>query len=167
VHTERAGAAAKAGHDLLIHVTSWDATITVGDSPGDVSLALNADPTSLRVQEGHGGIQMLGSDDIDNINQTIGDDVLRQREIAFRSTHAEADGDVIHVEGELTLSGKSAPIAFDLSLGDDGSVAASAVVKQSDWGMKPYSALFGALKVADEVRVALEGHVQNPVSSSR
>ena len=34
----------------------------------------------------------------------------------------------------------------------------SATVKQSDWGMKPYSALFGALKVADEVEVAFETH---------
>ena len=32
---------------------------------------------------------------------------------------------------------------------------ASAIVKQSDWGIKPYSALFGALKVADEVQLEL------------
>jgi polyisoprenoid-binding protein YceI len=164
VHTERAGAAAKAGHDLLIHVTSWAATITIGNSPRDVSLALNADPTSLRVHEGRGGIQALGEDDIDNIDQTIDDEVLRHREINFRSTRAEADGDVIHVEGELNLSGRSAPIAFDLSVGDNGSVAATAALKQSDWGMKPYSTLLGALKVADEVTVALEGHVQKSVS---
>jgi hypothetical protein len=30
------------------------------------------------------------------------------------------------------------------------------VLKQSDWGIKPYSTLFGALKVVDEVEVALE-----------
>jgi hypothetical protein len=29
-------------------------------------------------------------------------------------------------------------------------------VRQSDWGMKPYSALFGTLKVADEVEVSVE-----------
>ena len=43
-----------------------------------------------------------------------------------------------------------------LAIGDDGSLKASAVIKQSDWGIKPYSALFGALKVADEVDVALD-----------
>ena len=37
--------------------------------------------------------------------------------------------------------------------------SATAVVKQSAWGMKPYSALFGALKVADDVEVVLEGHL--------
>ena len=30
------------------------------------------------------------------------------------------------------------------------------MVKQTDWGIKPYSALFGALKVADEVEVAID-----------
>jgi polyisoprenoid-binding protein YceI len=164
VHTERAGAAAKAGHDLLMNVASWEGTITVGDSPGDVSLALSADPTSLRVQEGHGGFQALDDGDLDNIHKTIDDEVLKRREIAFRSTGATVAGDVIHVEGELTLFGSSHPISFDLRAGDDGAVAGSAIVKQSDWGMKPYSALFGALKVADEVKVSLEGHVQGPAS---
>ena len=32
----------------------------------------------------------------------------------------------------------------------------SATVKQTEFGMKPYSALFGALKVADEVTVAID-----------
>jgi hypothetical protein len=38
----------------------------------------------------------------------------------------------------------------------DGSLTGTAVVKQSDWGMKPYSTLFGTLKVVDEVEVAIE-----------
>jgi polyisoprenoid-binding protein YceI len=164
VHTGRSGAAAKAGHDLIMEVTAWKATIVVGESAADTRLELSADPTSLRVRAGHGGIQALGDDDIENIHETIDEEVLQRREIAFHSTRAEAAGDVIHVEGELALYGNSAPIAFDLSLGDDGSVAANAVVKQSDWGMKPYSALFGALKVADEVKVVLEGHAQSPAS---
>ena len=37
VRTERAGAAAKAGHDLLMHVTAWEATLVVGDGPADVA----------------------------------------------------------------------------------------------------------------------------------
>jgi hypothetical protein len=41
----------------------------------------------------------------------------------------------------------------------DGTLAATIVVKQTEWGMKPYSALFGALKVLDDVEVVLEGHL--------
>ncbi len=163
VRTKRAGAAAKAGHDLLIHVTAWEATIVLADSPTGTELELTADPTSLRVREGTGGFQALGDEDIENIQQTIDDEVLKRREIAFRSTAAApGPGGVLHVEGGLTLSGNSQPIAFDLELGDDGAVEARAVVKQSEWGMKPYSALFGALKVADEVEVTLEGRTEPP-----
>jgi hypothetical protein len=35
-------------------------------------------------------------------------------------------------------------------------VAATITVTQSDFGMKPYSALFGALKVHDDVVVSLQ-----------
>ena len=44
-------------------------------------------------------------------------------------------------------------------IGDDGALSATAVVKQTDWGMKPYSALFGALKVHEDVEVVLDGHL--------
>lgn len=84
-----------------------------------------------------------------------------RRQISFRSTHAEASsgGDRIRTEGELTLAGRTEQIGFDLAIAHDGTVSATAVVKQTAWGMKPYSALFGALKVADDVEVVLEGHL--------
>ena len=42
---------------------------------------------------------------------------------------------------------------------DAVSLTGSATVKQSDWGLKPYSALFGALKVADEVTVTVDANL--------
>ena len=58
----RTGAIAKAGHDLLMHVTEWSATLDTGEAP---SLTLDADGTSLRVREGTGGIKPLDEDDLD------------------------------------------------------------------------------------------------------
>ena len=164
VRTGRSGAAAKAGHDLLIHVTSWEGTLTLGEDPAETSIELDADAGSLRVREGTGGMQALGDEELANIHQTIDDEVLQRQQIRFRSTRAEpAGGGRISVQGELTLAGSTAPIGFDLEIGDDGAFAATAVVKQTAWGMKPYSALFGALKVADEVEVAIDGHLpQSP-----
>jgi polyisoprenoid-binding protein YceI len=156
VRTERTGAAAKAGHDLLIHVTAWEATLEVGDDPAATSIELVADAASLRVREGTGGMKSLGEDDKASIHQTIDDDVLKRRAITFRSTGVTAGDGQHSVEGELTLAGTTRPLAFDLEVGDDGRLRAVAVVKQSDWGMKPYSALFGALKVADDVRVEID-----------
>ena len=72
--------------------------------------------------------------------------------IEFRST-AIGGG---RVEGELEPAGKRHPISFEFAAGEGGRFAGSATVKQSDWGMKPYTALFGTLKVADEVDVAFK-----------
>jgi polyisoprenoid-binding protein YceI len=161
VRTKRVGAAAKAGHDLLIHVTGWDATIVVDEDPAETTLELHADGGSLRVVEGTGGIQALAEDDIASIHQTIDDEVLKRQEVVFRSTRVEPGGDGarLAVEGELTLVGRTNPISFELDVGDDGALSALAVVSQTRWGMKPYSALFGALKVHDDVEVALRGRL--------
>jgi hypothetical protein len=155
------GAAAKAGHDLLIDVTAWQATLEVGEDITPTSIVLDADATSLRVREGTGGMQALGDDDKASIQETIDDEVLKRQGIEFRSTAVQtaADGSRISVQGELTLVGKASPIAFDLTVGADGKLSASALVKQTDWGITPYSTLFGALKVADEVEVVLDARV--------
>ena len=76
VRTARTGAAAKAGHDLLIEVTAWSGTL---DPDGDPAVTLSADPRSLRVLEGTGGMQALDDDDRAGIEQTIDDEVLKRR----------------------------------------------------------------------------------------
>jgi len=155
VRTGRTGAAAKAGHDLVIVVTAWEGTLALGD---ETTVALKVDPTSLRVREGSGGMQSLGDDDKANIEKTIDDEVLEGEPIAFRSSGVEVAGSSLAVEGELTLAGTTRPLAFDLNVAD-GRLRATAVVTQTDFGMKPYSTLFGALKVADDLIVELDAGV--------
>jgi polyisoprenoid-binding protein YceI len=157
VHTGRRGGAAKAGHDLVIEVTSWSATLELADDPARSSLALSADGGSLRVREGHGGITKLGDDDREGITKTIDDEVLKRGAIEFRSTTADAGAQPgqLRVKGELDLVGTTRPVEFELVLGDDGHLTGEATIVQSEWGIKPYSTLFGALKVADEVKVTV------------
>ena len=152
VETGRSGAAAKAGHDLTIDVQSWEATLEVGDNS---SLQLSADPTSLHVREGKGGLQALGDDDKADIRKTIDKDVLQKKAITFSSSSVEDTGSGLKVSGELEMGGKTNAITFDLSE-SDGTLSGDTTVKQSDWKIKPYSALFGALKVNDEVKVVVE-----------
>jgi len=166
VRTKRTGAAAKAGHNLLLRVTSWEARLALGAGAADTSLELDVDGSSLRVLEGTGGMQALGDDDKANIEQTIDEEVLKRDAITFRSTEVQPthDGNVLSVRGDLTLLGRSHPLAFDVVVAEGGTLFAAAVVKQSDWGMKPYSALFGALRVVDEVEVEVEAHLPAPQS---
>src|SRR5215208_1513674 len=118
VRTERAGAAAKAAHDLLIHATVWEADLEIADDPADTSMALTADATSLRVIEGIGGMQALGDEDVASIHQTIDDEILRRRDITFRSTEVQACGDTLRARGDLTIVGTTQPIEFDLVSGE-------------------------------------------------
>jgi polyisoprenoid-binding protein YceI len=159
VRTGKTGAAAKAGHNLEIEVTAWSATLDLGDEP---SASLTVDARSLRVRDGHGGMQSLDDGDKANIDKTIDDEVLEGSAIAFRSSSVQVDGDRVTVAGELELAGRRGPLTFDLAVAGDGILTGSAVVKQSDWGMKPYSTLFGTLKVVDEVEVELALRTANP-----
>ncbi len=157
MRTARKGAAAKAGHDLVIEVTSWSATLTLAAEEAQSALELDADPASLKVREGTGGVMELGDDDRREIEQNIVDEVLGRHPIEFRSASVERAGERLAVRGDLTLAGRSQPVTFELGLAPDGRISGSATVKQTDWGIKPYTALFGTLKVADEVRVEVEG----------
>jgi polyisoprenoid-binding protein YceI len=154
VRTGRGGAAAKAGHDLVLEVTRWSATLE------EDAAELTADARSLRVRSGSGGISPLGDAEKAGIAQTIDAEVLKGRAIAFRSTSVARAGETFEIAGELELAGQRRPLAFTLKT-RDGDVAGSARIKQTDWGMKPYSALFGTLKVADVVEVAIETRSEN------
>lgn len=157
VRTARTGGAAKAGHDLLIEVTSWSGRLEIGTEPGQSSVALSADGSSLRVREGTGGIQALSDGDKEGISKTIDDEVLKRSGIEFHSTAVERGpgGSQLRVQGELELMGQRRPVQFVLEIGDNGKLTGSTVVKQSDWGIKQYSILFGTIKVADEVEVTI------------
>jgi hypothetical protein len=164
VHTKRSGAAAMAGHNLLIHVTKWDATLELGGEGTRVEL--NADGGSLKVIDGSGGVQALQDEDKENIEQTIDEEVLERRPVTFRSNEVKpaADAAGLHVAGDLTLLDATRPMTFYLAITAEGGLRAAAVVKQTDWGMKPYTGLFGALKVVDEVEVELEATLPEPQS---
>ena len=149
VRTGKAGAASKAGHNLVIEVTRWQGKL----SPESVELT--ADARSLRVRSGSGGISPLGDEEKAGISQTIDEEVLEGGNISYRSSAVtERDGGY-DVEGELDLLGVKRPVAFSLTL-DDGHLTGTAEVKQTDWRIKPYSALFGTLKVADVVEVSID-----------
>ena len=158
VHTRRQGAASMAGHDLEMIVTQWAATLTLGEAS---SLTLSVDSSSFRVREGRRGVRALEEDDKENIRQTIDAEVRKRTSIEFRSSEvdATADGDHLRVYGELELMGQTHPLEFDLEATDTSKLTGRATVKQTDFGMKPYTALFGALRVADEVEVTVEARL--------
>jgi len=163
VKTYREGVAAKVGHDLIIEVSQWQATFEVGEDASRSSLQLDADAGSLDPREGLGGLKPLTDKDRGEIKKSIEAKVLGGKPISFRSSAVEAaDGERLTVRGELTMHGQSRPASFALSVGVDGQLSGHADLKQSEWGIKPYRGLMGALKVRDSLEVVFEGTLPAP-----
>jgi polyisoprenoid-binding protein YceI len=158
IRTKRHGAAAKAGHDLVIEVGTWEGNLEVGEQ-GPVNLELGADSGSMQVIEGTGGVKALTEEDKAEIKKTLEDEVLPAGRVEFESSQITPtkDEERFSVSGELAMNGNRHPLGFELSLSRNGEIAGRATVKQSDWGIKPYSGLFGTLKVRDEIEVIAEG----------
>ncbi|KAB8195568.1 YceI family protein [Nonomuraea phyllanthi] len=159
VKTTRTGLGSKAGHDLTIEVTRWhgEATVDLADPAGS-SVTVEADAGSLEVREGTGGVKPLTGSDRDQIKKIIREKVLhtdRHPSIGFRSTRVEGTAESFHIEGDLTIAGTTRPLVVQGYVAE-GRVHGSATVVQSRWGIRPYSALLGALKLNDEVEVRFE-----------
>jgi hypothetical protein len=76
IRTYREGMASKAGHDLIIDLREWDATLALADDSEQSSLAFSADPRSLHVREGLRGLKPLSDKDRDEIRKNIDEKVL-------------------------------------------------------------------------------------------
>ncbi len=156
VRTYRDGMAQKIGHDLIIDVGQWEATVEVGEDGSPSAVGLEVDPGSLQVREGLHGVKPLSDKDRAEIRKQIDKKILGGQLIVFRSRAVEhsADGQ-LSVRGELTMAGTTRPASFDLELATDGHVSGTLPITQSEWGIKPYRGLMGALKVRDTIEVTI------------
>jgi polyisoprenoid-binding protein YceI len=161
VKTYREGVAARAGHDLIIDVTRWDAKVEAAGDPAGWTIELNVDPRSLEVREGLRGVKPLTDKDREEIRKNIDTKVLGSQPIRFRSsdTRVAEDGGRLTVEGELSLAGTARPLTVQLTVEPGGRVSGTIPLTQSDWGIKPYRGLMGALKVRDEVDVVIDANL--------
>jgi polyisoprenoid-binding protein YceI len=159
VKTARTGLGAKAGHDLTIEVTRWHGSAVVNQaSPADSAVTLEAEVASFEVREGTGGVKPLTDGDRAEIKRTLMDRILqanRHPVIRFASTGVSGTPESFRLDGDLTISGATHPVTVQGQLAGNRAQG-SATVTQSRWGIKPYSAFFGALKLRDEVEIEFD-----------
>lgn len=165
VTTGRQGVAAKAGHDLVLEVMKWKGTLKIAAQADACSVALSAEATSLEVVGASGGARPLTGKDRAEIRTTIDKHVLKRQAIEFRSTAISPTDGGLMVNGLLRLRGEERPVSFAIS-SDGSTITSSLRVDQRDWGIKPYSALLGALRVDAYVTVEVQGTVEAPSSAS-
>jgi YceI-like domain len=156
IFTFKEGLLSSVAHDLRIAVTRFELALDGG------SLTARFDATSLRVdtpmKDGAPNPSALGAADKEKIAAQIRDDVLhssRFPEAVFRSTSLTAQGDGgYEVAGELTLHGVTKEVRVRSHL-VSGRQEVELRLHQPDFGITPYRAMLGTLKIQPDVVVRL------------
>ena len=170
VKTGREGLAALAGHDLTLEITRWSARVTVppvtetgAEAGGEAAATLTAelDLGSLAVREGTGGAKPLTDRDRRDIQAQARKILGETAKASFTSAKVipsspGASSGSGAIEGTLTIRGTSRPIRLQVVSPAPGQFRGSATVRQTDFGITPYSGFFGTLKLKNEVTVEFE-----------
>jgi polyisoprenoid-binding protein YceI len=158
IRTGVKGRAARMGHRLTIVMTRWQATVSwAGAEPVAAELAVETD--SFDVLRGEGGVKGLSGPEktLVRSNALKSLDAGRFPEIRFTAETIDKTDDGYRLTGKLHIRGKSRQHVIDLrteDLGDSWRMSAESSVRQSDYGVKPYSLLMGSVQVADDVTVS-------------
>ncbi len=153
VYVYREGALSAVGHDLKLRVTDFKIEV---DEPPAVRAELRAD--SLRVvgvvRDGVVDEREPSPRDRREIEENIRDvlEAGRYPLITFRSQSVSRSGEEARVAGRLELHGVVRDVEFPVRWEPVRAVA-RVRVHQPDFGIKPFRALLGALRVKPDVLV--------------
>lgn len=167
--TDVAGRAAKMGHRLTIAVERWQAAVTWSDDRA-VAATLTAEVDSLRVLRGDGGLTPLTAPEKAMIRSNACKclDADKYERIRFGCTDIEPTDDGYRLTGNLEIRGRTKPHVIEVRVTDLGGshepggswrLDGESRVRHSDFGVRRYSMLMGAMQVADEVTVSFSATV--------
>lgn len=144
---------ARFAHDLCFEARGF--ALTVREEAEQLEVELRVDPRALALvgSARDGGLTPVKPKDQAEIERTARDKVLevgRYGEVVFRGR-----GPAEAVAGTLTLHGRDAPLTV-VSVRDGARWTGEVELTPSRWGIKPYRAFLGALKLADRVKVSWE-----------
>ncbi|MEK6636073.1 MAG: YceI family protein [Planctomycetota bacterium] len=164
VYTYKEGFLSAVAHDLLIEATNFTINLNV-PAAGSNSTSVQAEiqANSLKVmcamKDGQRHPDTLKDKDKTDIEEATSKDVLHPAKyptINFRSTGIQENEGVYRVKGDLTLHGVTRPLEFDVKTTTGSDLKGKVTILQKDFGIKPYKALLGTLKVKNEVDIAFE-----------
>lgn len=142
VYTYREGLLARIGHDLRI-----DAGPVALRREGE-AVVLRVPVAALRVEGAmkDGRMEAIAPKDRTDIEAAMREDVLRSKQ--FPEVVCTVVADAV----DLTLVGRTVRVPVSVAR-HDGRVRGSVTLTPSRWGIVPFKALLGALKLQDRVRV--------------
>ncbi len=168
LRTFRDGLASTAGHDLVIELPRWSGELVVDDDKSPESLEVRINIDALVVREGSGGLKPLTDRDRREIATTARRQLSTDQhpEAVYTATAFEMSGDNGVIEGNLTIRGVTRPLRLQVSQPEPGTYRGTGTLVQSAYGIKPYTAFFGALKVRDAVDIEVNAVIPGPAEGT-
>jgi len=149
---------AKLAHDLILTPTQWSGTMNVdADNPAASSASLTIDARSIEIVEAVGGMKSLSDKDRRDIAKNIDEKVLetgKHPQLTFESTSVSGSEPNFTAAGNMTIRGTTRPVNVALNV-NGSQVTARTSISQKDFGIKPFSAMMGAIKLRDDVEFEL------------
>jgi hypothetical protein len=166
VFTYKQGWLSALAHDLQLTVSQFEIAIEDNHQGNDLSgrnISIEAafDASSLRIICAlKDGLELPGTlkpSDCTDIEKNINEVVLRSKQfqhIRFSSVEVSGDFDRLQIKGPLTLGGVTRTIVFPALRYKAGYVA-EVILNQPDFGIKPFSAMLGTMKVKPKIKVRM------------
>ncbi len=153
LYTFREGALSAVGHDLALRATRWQVELDRDAR----RVAARVESPSVEVicarRDGADDHGRLSTGDRAKIEASLRGEVLRCGRYAEVRFEGRWEGDDPRVvEGALTLCGVTRPLVVRLRR-EAGRLVCEATVHQPTWGITPFRAMLGALRVQADVRV--------------
>ena len=159
IFTYKEGMLSGLAHDLRISVTSF--VIDLGGLDHFISARFST--RSLRVDcamvNGRERPDILSLREQDDINNNIIREVLhtdKYPEILLLSSSVKKQGADYLVTGQLVLHGRTREISFVVRREDKRQYVADVSLHLPDFGITPYSTLFGAIRIKPDILIHIE-----------
>lgn len=155
VFAYKEGLLSAVGHDVKLSVTRFEVTV----EDGQIRATFRADSLVVdsAMRDGREDRDALSAADKKTIEGYVQNDILSARRyptITFASASVEEEDDGWLVEGDLTLYGRTRRVTARVDV--DGEFLRTRVtLRQPDFGITPFKALLGALRIQPQVDVAL------------
>lgn len=156
ITTYKAGLLSAVGHDLVLRVTRFELSVD------DEAIEGTFDGGSIEVVgvlRKDGTVDPNGLSDkekgevVDNIRKYVFKG-FRPGGIRFESTELDVEDDCMEGEGTLTIPPSSHDVDFEVAI-EDGQAVCELTLHQPDWGITPFKALMGALKIQPDIKVRM------------
>ncbi|HET6339878.1 MAG TPA: YceI family protein [Polyangiales bacterium] len=157
VYSFKDGLLSKIAHDLKHRVTRFK--LAVDEQARSIDAEIDASSLCVEcvMQNGVESGADLSDDDKSRIEKQILDDVLHAKDhptIRFRSTSVTPSPEGLYIQGTLALNDYTRPVST-VARRVNGHYEAEMTINQPEFGIKPFSAMLGTLKIKPDVVVRL------------